>query len=91
MNWLALILLASSCWAGTPVNVNSASAEELAEALDGIGMSKAQAIVAYRQANGGFRHPDELVNVKGIGLATVDRNRDYLRFGQEAQLADGKD
>lgn len=89
--WLAGLLLATNCWAGTPVNVNTASAEEIAAALDGVGLSKAQAIVRYRQANGGFQHPDELVNVKGIGLATVDKNRDYLRFGNEAKLVSSQD
>jgi competence protein ComEA len=89
--WLAGLLLAASCWAGSPVNVNTASAEELAEALDGIGLTKAQAIVRYRESQGGFQHPDELVNVKGIGLATVDKNRDYLRFGDEAKLASSQD
>jgi competence protein ComEA len=78
---LAGITLASACWAGQPVNVNSASAEEIAAGLDGVGMSKAQAIVSYRQANGKFQHADELVNVKGIGLSTVDKNRDYIRLG----------
>ena len=78
-------LFSLAAWAAEPVNVNSASAEEIAEALKGIGMSKAQAIVAYREANGSFAHVDELVNVKGIGVRTVDRNRGMilLQDGQE--------
>ena len=78
-------LFSLATWAAEPVNVNSASAEEIAEALKGIGMSKAQAIVAYREANGSFAHVDELVNVKGIGVRTVDRNRGMilLQDGQE--------
>lgn len=84
---LACLLLASSAWAGQPVNVNAASAEALAEALDGIGLSKAQAIVAYRNANGPFRHADELVKVKGIGLSTVDRNREYILLNEDRRVA----
>lgn len=74
-------LLAFSAWAAQSVNINEASAEEIAEALKGVGMSKAEAIVAYRERNGAFRHADELVNVKGIGLRTVDLNRDSIQVG----------
>ena len=85
MIFLMAALFSLAAWAAEPVNVNSASAEEIAEALTGIGMSKAQAIVAYREANGSFVHVDELVNVKGIGVRTVDRNRGMilLQDGQE--------
>lgn len=66
--------------AGEPVNINTADAKTIAAALDGVGISKAKAIVAYRNSQGPFQHPDELVKVKGIGLGTVDRNRDMIRF-----------
>lgn len=65
------------------VDVNTASAEQLAETLTGVGPAKAEAIVDYRQANGDFQHIDELVNVKGIGLRTVDRNRDRIELDAE--------
>ncbi|MEM1413040.1 MAG: ComEA family DNA-binding protein [Pseudomonadota bacterium] len=77
---IACLAISLGAFAGEPVNVNTANAEQLAASLDGVGMSKAEAIVAYRKANGPYRHPDELVNVKGIGLSTVDRNRDYIRL-----------
>jgi len=64
------------------VNINSATAEQLAELLTGIGEAKANAIVQYRQDNGAFKHPDELVNVRGIGLATLDRNRDRILISE---------
>jgi competence protein ComEA len=73
----------SAVWAAEPVNVNTATAEEIAGNLKGIGLSKAQAIVAYREANGAFTHVDELVNVKGIGLKTLDQNRDMILLGNE--------
>ena len=57
------------------VNINSASAEELAEALHGVGLKKAEEIVAWRKQHGPFKSADELTRIKGIGQATVDRNR----------------
>ena len=65
-------------WAAQPVNVNSASAEEIADSLKGVGLSKAEAIVSYRKDNGQFKHVDELINVKGIGIRTVDINRKFI-------------
>jgi len=75
---LATLLLAATAWAADPVNVNTASAEEISQNLKGIGLSKAQSIVAYREAHGSFEHADELVNVKGIGIRTVDQNRGLI-------------
>ena len=46
-----------------------------------IGASKAEAIVAYRKANGPFRSPDQLALVKGVGLKTVEKNRDRIVVG----------
>jgi competence protein ComEA len=76
-------LLMGLAWAAEPVNVNTASAEEIAANLKGIGLSKAQLIVDYREANGSFLHVDELVKVKGIGLKTVDNNRGMILLGDE--------
>ena len=76
-------------WAAQPVNVNSASAEEIAESLKGVGLSKAAAIVSYRDQNGLFKHIDELVNVKGIGIRTVDINREYIQL-EDSKLAASK-
>ncbi|CAD5109726.1 ComEA family DNA-binding protein [Zestomonas carbonaria] len=60
------------------VNLNTADAETLQRELTGIGATKAEAIVEYREANGPFVAVDELLEVKGIGAATLDKNRDKL-------------
>jgi len=62
------------------VNVNQASAEELADLLTGIGMKKAQAIVDYREKHGDFESAESLVDVKGIGPALVDKNRERIQL-----------
>ena len=56
------------------VHLNGASADEL-DALDGIGPSLAERIVAYRVAHGGFRSVDELDEVSGIGPVRLDALR----------------
>ncbi len=60
------------------VDINTADAATLALALDGIGMAKAQEIVAYRELNGEFKSIEELAQVKGIGEATIAKNRDRI-------------
>ncbi|WP_418903523.1 ComEA family DNA-binding protein [Pseudomonas syringae] len=60
------------------VNINTADAETLQKELSGIGKGKALAIVAYREANGEFTSVDELIEVKGIGKAILDKNRDKI-------------
>ncbi|MEP9316539.1 ComEA family DNA-binding protein [Pseudomonas sp. LABIM340] len=60
------------------VNINTASAEELQKSLKGIGKVKAQAIVDYRASNGPFTTVDQLLEVKGIGKGTLDKNRDRI-------------
>ncbi len=60
------------------VNINRASEGELVS-LNGIGSSKAQAIILYREMFGSFQTVDELAKVKGIGAKTVEKNRGRLR------------
>ena len=87
MKWLYTIfmglLLSLSVFAAQPVNVNTADAQTIADNLNGVGLSKAHAIVAYREAHGTFKHVDELVNVKGIGLKLIDKNRDLILVGRQ--------
>ena len=58
------LLPAGAAFAG-PVNLNSADAATLARELDGIGPAKAQAIVEFRQKNGPFKTPEDLLKVRG--------------------------
>ncbi len=67
------------------VNINQADAETIAAALDGIGMSRALAIVQYRDDHGSFYSAEELSAVKGIGITTVERNTNRKTW--QARLA----
>lgn len=60
------------------VNLNTADSETLARELNGVGAAKARAIVEYREANGAFASIDELLEVKGIGTAILEKNRNKL-------------
>ena len=83
MNILKSLIIAATLLAQTAlaaVNVNTAPAEKIAEELKGIGLKKAQAIVAYRKANGDFKTVESLTEVKGIGLKTVEKNRKEIQL-----------
>ena len=60
------------------LDINSADAAAIAAALDGVGLTKAQEIVAYREMFGSFHSVEELADVKGIGVATVEKNRQRI-------------
>lgn len=59
----------------TKVNINTASASLLAAGLNGIGLKKAEAIVGWRTKNGKFTKVEQLMEVKGIGAKTLEKNR----------------
>ncbi len=59
---------------GAKVSINSASAEDLARVMNGVGIKKAQAIVSYREEYGPFKTLDDLKQVPGMGSALVERN-----------------
>lgn len=73
----SLVLFSQSLFA---VNVNTADAAAIAEELNGVGVKKAQAIIEYRNANGNFKTIEALTEVKGIGLKTVEKNRDVIEL-----------
>jgi len=79
-SWLVFagLCLPLAAFAG-PVDVNSADAETISAELTGIGLSKARAIVEYREKHGPFKSADDLSLVKGIGERTVEQNRADIR------------
>ena len=62
-----------------PVNLNTATQAQL-ETLPGIGPVKAQAILAWRAANGGFSNANQLIEVKGIGQKTIEGLLPYITW-----------
>ena len=83
MQGLVASLMPLAALAG-PVNVNTADVATIAKELDGIGKAKAQAIVEYRQKNGPFRAPEDLLKVEGIGQKVLDQNRGNIRLDKAA-------
>lgn len=76
---VAMLLAMPGClFAATPVNINQANAATLAKSLDGIGQTRAEAIVAWREAHGPFKSANQLSRIKGIGKATLERNRSAI-------------
>lgn len=80
---VAAVALGLSClvFAADPadrVDINTASAEALAEAIHGVGLKRAQAIVLHRERHGAFSSVDQLSQVRGISARTVEKNRDRL-------------
>ena len=62
------------------VNLNTATVEELSSVLEGVGPAKAELIVKYRETNGDFSSVEQLLEVKGIGVATLEKNKDRFRL-----------
>ncbi|MDG6773609.1 helix-hairpin-helix domain-containing protein [Thiomicrorhabdus sp. ZW0627] len=83
MNVKVLALMGGLLFSGivmaSPVNVNSASVEEIAAALKGVGPAKAMAISSYCKEQKCSK-PEDLLNVKGIGQGTLEKIKDDLRF-----------
>ena len=63
--------------AGGKININTASVDELVQ-LDRVGQKYAERIVAYRDANGPFKAPEEIMQVAGIGEKTFEANKDRI-------------
>lgn len=66
--------------AATTVNINDADAETLAAVLVGVGESRAEDIVRYREQFGPFTTVEQLAEVKGIGTSTLDKNRAAIKL-----------
>ncbi|HLS82051.1 MAG TPA: ComEA family DNA-binding protein [Steroidobacter sp.] len=76
---LVASLVPMMAWAG-PVDINQADAATIARELQGVGLSRAQAIVDYREKNGAFKSVDDLRKVKGVGARTLELNRANIRI-----------
>ena len=75
-----MTLLVGGYVTASPININQATAEQLAENLQGIGLKKAQAIIQYRDKIGTFQSQEQLLNVKGIGASTLEKNKANILF-----------
>jgi competence protein ComEA len=75
---LSFLLFVSFLFAS--VDINNAGEAELSS-LNGVGAKKASNIIAFRESNGCFNSIDDLVNVKGIGAKTLEKNREDIALG----------
>lgn len=73
-----LILLPLWAWALEPLDINTATADQILQATTGIGKIKAEAIVKDRETRGPFKSIDDLARVFGIGQKTIEKNREAL-------------
>ncbi len=89
--WLCIFCLAFlplSLSAATPLDINIATASEFSAVMSGVGIKKAEAIVAYRDLNGRFDSIDELSKVKGIGSKLIARNEGVIQVVDEEGVAE---
>lgn len=83
---LALFLIFFFCARGfaAPVDVNTASADAMADALAGVGPKIASAIVQYREKNGPFTSVEDLLSIKGIGPKVLEKNKADLLIDNQS-------
>jgi len=83
---LALLLIVGFMFTVAPVvlsqdtdkvNINTASAEEITK-LKNVGDKYAERIIQYREANGPFKSPEDIMKVQGIGAKTFELNKDRI-------------
>jgi competence ComEA-like helix-hairpin-helix protein len=84
--WLVVLMgliVATGVYAGNgeKIDINTATAEQLTQ-LKGIGASNAAAIIAYREKNGPFQKPEDLIQVPRIGRKTFEKNKDLIGVGK---------
>ncbi len=81
LSLILLFTLSGPVIAAEKIDINSASAAELASGLNGVGDVLAKRIIEYRNKNGGFSSLDELIEVSGIGPKKLTKNRNRIRIG----------
>ena len=74
----SVLAVSGSLLAAPPVNINTAGPETLAEAINGVGLKRAEEIVREREKNGPYKSVDELSRVQGIGERIIERSRQRL-------------
>lgn len=62
------------------VNINQASAEQLARILHGVGMARARAIIELREQLGGFKDIEDLLQVRGLGVKVLEDNKERIEL-----------
>ena len=82
--FFALTVLFSANVFATPVNINTADAQKIADSVSGLGLKKAQAIIDYRTKNGDFKTLDDLNKVSGIGDKTIEKIKADILFSDPA-------
>ncbi|WP_331773847.1 ComEA family DNA-binding protein [Sulfurospirillum sp. 1612] len=78
MKFLALLVMVASFVFGA-VDINNANIKELTT-LNGVGISKAKAIVSYREKHC-FKKVDDIIQVKGLGAKFLEKNRKNMKIG----------
>jgi competence protein ComEA len=88
---LMSLIVAAGAYAGdvAKVDINRASAEKLTQ-LTGVGPSHAAAIIAFREKNGPFKEPEDLMQVPRIGQKTFEKNRDLIVVGKTGKKSSKK-
>jgi competence protein ComEA len=87
--FLIHLLFAGAAFGAVQVDINTADAVTLARELNDVGLVKAEAIVAYRDAHGPFTSLDDLAKVKGIGPRVIEENRERIVFGKSRPAGGG--
>lgn len=62
---------------GDVININTANKEQLMK-ISGVGKTKAEAIISYREKNGDFKKKEDITKVRGIGKATFEKIKDKI-------------
>ncbi|MDV3436579.1 helix-hairpin-helix domain-containing protein [Stenotrophomonas sp. C2852] len=85
---LVLVVWIAGAHAAEPIDINRADAQALQQGLTMVGAAKAEAIVEHRRRHGPFHRVEDLTQVKGIGKAIVERNRQRITVGNRLLPAD---
>ncbi len=75
---LAVCLLIPTLLFAEMVNINTADKEALMTSIKGVGETRAEAIIAYREQNGDFKSVEDLAEVRGVGSSIIEKNMDNL-------------